>query len=131
MKRRVSMMRFQPDTKLLLKILQFVNGKLVEHKILSQFASISAGDETKLIEMYATFDFCSTSTSICQRCSIFRCRKKKHIFFRGNGRLRQSFPVASMRQGKLARGRRGTYEQFGTLTFGGLKTYIVVVLNLN
>jgi hypothetical protein len=43
--------------------LQFVNGKLAEEKIISQFASISAGDEEKLMEMYATLDFCSNSSS--------------------------------------------------------------------
>jgi hypothetical protein len=40
-----------------------VNGKLAEEKILAQFASISTGDVEKLMEMYATLNFCSNTTS--------------------------------------------------------------------
>jgi len=44
-------------------LIQFVNGKLVEEKIISQFASIASGDLNKLMDMYDTFNFCSNLTS--------------------------------------------------------------------
>jgi len=43
-----------------------VNGKLVEEKIIAQLASISKGDVDKLMDMYATLNFCSNSTSTSQ-----------------------------------------------------------------
>jgi hypothetical protein len=46
------------------KPFQFVNGKLVEEKVVSQMASISAGDVDKLMDMYSTFNHCSNTTSI-------------------------------------------------------------------
>jgi hypothetical protein len=55
---------FQQFTATFKKIyIKFANGKLAAGKIISQFASISAGDEEKLMEMYATFNFCSNTTS--------------------------------------------------------------------
>jgi hypothetical protein len=40
-----------------------MNGIVLEEKLIAQFASISSGDVNKLMEMYATLDFCSNSTS--------------------------------------------------------------------
>lgn len=41
---------------------QFVNGKLAEDKLISQFTSVSAGDMDKLTDMYTTLNFCSNLT---------------------------------------------------------------------
>jgi hypothetical protein len=41
-----------------------MNGKVVEEKIYSQFASISGDDVEKMIEMYSVFDTCTNLTSI-------------------------------------------------------------------
>lgn len=43
---------------------KFANGRLVEEKIYAQFASVSAGDVDKLMEMYSTMSFCAGSTSL-------------------------------------------------------------------
>jgi hypothetical protein len=65
-----------------------VNGKLVEEKVVSQFASISAGDIDKLMDMYSTFNYCSNMTSIpeCVKANQ-TCLFKYYHYFRGHGCL--------------------------------------------
>jgi hypothetical protein len=43
--------------------MQFYNGKLAGEKIISQFTSLSGGEETKLIDMHTTFILCENYTS--------------------------------------------------------------------
>jgi hypothetical protein len=46
---------------------QFVNGRLVEHKIIAQFSSIAQGDIEKLEDMYSTLQMCTNMTSKLRR----------------------------------------------------------------
>jgi hypothetical protein len=48
----------------IIQTLQLVNGRLAEDKIYAQFASVSAGDMNKLMEMYSTMGHCASSTSL-------------------------------------------------------------------